>query len=104
MTGELWLQIASSTDGSALVGLVEEAVIGRDYRCDVVVDDREVSRMHARLSPDEHAGWLIADLATKNGTFLNDELLVGPARVVSGDVIRIGRATCTVVEPLRQDA
>ncbi len=104
MSTELWLQIQSSADASALVGIVDEAVIGRDLRCDVVVDDREVSRMHARLSPVEFDGWMIADLATKNGTYLNDELLVGPARLASGDVIRIGRATCRVVEPHPQDA
>ena len=104
MSGELWLQIDSSTEGPTLIGLVDEAVIGRDLRCDVVVDDREVSRMHARLSPTDDVGWVIADLATKNGTYLNDELLVGPARVAFGDVIRIGRATCRVVEPLPQDA
>jgi pSer/pThr/pTyr-binding forkhead associated (FHA) protein len=43
---------------------------------------------------------VVTDLATTNGTFVNDERVVGPATIGLGDVIRVGRVTCTVVPPV----
>ncbi|MEO6123093.1 MAG: FHA domain-containing protein [Ilumatobacteraceae bacterium] len=94
---QLWLRLDEWGDQPLLLCLTEDAVIGRDFRCDLVVHDDEVSRMHARLTPDL-IGWTVIDLATTNGTYVNDERIVGPAAIVVGDVISIGRATCTVVE------
>jgi len=98
---ELWLRVEESGDGPTVICVVEEAVIGRDFRCDVVIHDDEASRMHARVTPTEGGGWVIVDLATTNGTFVSSERIVGPARLRTGDVIRVGRVTCTVVEPSR---
>jgi len=99
VSSELWLQIDDPADETALVCVVEEAVIGRDLRCDVVIHDEEASRVHARVDPDGGRGWVVIDLATTNGTFVNAERIVGPARIAVGDVIRIGRVSCTVVVP-----
>ncbi len=96
-TREIWLRIHESGNESGLVCLTDEAVLGRDFRCDVVVHDDEASRMHARLTPGPGYDWTLTDLATTNGTFVNNERIVGPAQVGIGDVIRVGRATCTVV-------
>jgi transcriptional regulator of acetoin/glycerol metabolism len=47
-------------------------VIGRGTECDVVIDDRRASRRHTELSFDgEH--WLVRDLGSHNGTFLDGE-------------------------------
>ena len=98
MSSDLWLQIDDLSNGPTLVGLVEEAVVGRDLRCDVVIHDDEASRVHARLTPRTDA-WVIVDLATTNGTFVNAQRIVGPAVLVIGDTIRIGRVSCSVVAP-----
>jgi pSer/pThr/pTyr-binding forkhead associated (FHA) protein len=45
-------------------------VLGRARTCDVTVDDPSVSRQHAELRP-EGEGWLVADLGSTNGTFVN---------------------------------
>lgn len=95
---QLWLRLDEWGDQPLLVCLTEEGIIGRDLRCDLVVHDDEASRMHARLSPSAE-GWTITDLATTNGTSINGERIVGPAAIAVGDVISIGRATCTVVSP-----
>lgn len=98
MSAGLWLRIDDPIDGEQLVWLVEESVVGRDFRCDVVIHDDEASRMHGRITP--HADqWQLTDLATTNGTYVNGERIVGPADIVLGDTIRIGRVACTVVAP-----
>ncbi len=96
---QLWLRVEESRGAPLLVGLVDEGIIGRDFRSDVVIHDEEASRVHARLTPAESGRWTIVDLATTNGTFVNSARIVGPAVVVEGDVIRVGRVTCTVVQP-----
>lgn len=102
MTAGLWMRIDDPVEGEQLVCLLDEGVIGRDFRCDVVIHDDEASRMHARVSPLGSQHWLLADLATTNGTFVNTERIVGPARIEVGDVIRVGRISCTVVsDPTR---
>jgi pSer/pThr/pTyr-binding forkhead associated (FHA) protein len=96
---DLWMRIHDPVDGEQLVCLVEEAVIGRDFRCDVVVHDDEASRMHARVTPLGGQHWQLADLATTNGTYINSERIVGPAEIAIGDIIRVGRISCTIVAP-----
>ena len=97
MNAELWLRIDDPVDGHQLVCLTEEAVLGRDFRCDVVIHDDEASRVHARVTPLDGARWRITDLATTNGTYVNAERIVGPAALAVGDVVRVGRVSCAVI-------
>ncbi len=66
----------------------QELVLGRDDTCNVIIQDRQVSRVHARLSvtPD---GISLEDLASKNGTFVNGSRLEDPVILQDGDVIQI---------------
>lgn len=66
------------------------AAIGRDPRCDVVVDgDGEVSRRHALLERLP-AGWVLRDLGSRNGTFINGERVAATRALHHRDEIRIG--------------
>jgi hypothetical protein len=66
-------------------------VIGRAPDCDLAVRDILLSRRHCRL--EEHpAGWVLIDLASKNGTFVNGQKLLVPYVLVGYDVVQIGRA------------
>lgn len=48
----------------------QEMIIGRENDCDIVVNDRQVSRQHAKVyRQDDH--YFLADLNSKNGTFVN---------------------------------
>ena len=65
--------------------------IGRDESCKVVVPDLQVSRQHARLSLRENAVFL-EDLKSKNGTYLNGQLLAAPTQLRESDEIRVAFA------------
>ena len=64
-------------------------VVGRGDDCDVRITDNSVSRRHARI---EHAadGYVVADLGSTNGTFVNDRQLDGPVALHDGDYLRVG--------------
>lgn len=65
-----------------------ETSIGRWEDNDVVVDDRWVSRYHARVC---HKGELytIEDLGSKNGTIVNGRRIGGPTTLGDGDEIQV---------------
>ena len=63
--------------------------IGRDMNNDIVINDAEVSRNHARLT-SQSGGYLIEDLASTNGTFVNGQRLIGPKLLNPGDVVGLG--------------
>ncbi len=67
----------------------EGSIIGRSGTCDVVIDQMEVSRRHARASCDTWGRWIFEDLGSSNGLFLNG-LRVEACTVRPGDVVRIG--------------
>ena len=67
----------------------EPTVIGRSSKCDVQLDQESVSRNHARISRERN-GYVIRDLGSTNGTYVNDEL-VDEVALRDGDQLKIGR-------------
>jgi hypothetical protein len=63
--------------------------LGRSRRCDIVLDDPGVSRRHAEITASED-GWMIQDLGSTNGVFLNRSPIDGAAPLRSGDQIELG--------------
>ena len=65
-----------------------ETSIGRHPECDIVVDAGAVSRYHAKVfrQGDE---FLVEDSGSRNGTFLNGQLLTAPQALQEGDRVRI---------------
>lgn len=66
----------------------ENTVFGRHPDCDVVVDVGAVSRHHAKVVRKGEQYW-VEDLNSRNGTFLNGQLVSGQQRLQPGDRIRI---------------
>ncbi len=62
--------------------------IGSDGSCDVIYDNRFVSKKHAELT-FEGANTFINDCGSTNGTFLNGRMVKGKTPVNYGDVIYI---------------
>ena len=75
-------------DGSSCYLDREVATMGRGLDNDVVVEDRRVSRHHARLQRGPR-GWEIMDLASTNGTFVNGKQ-VKQRLVNHGDKLSLG--------------
>ena len=65
-------------------------VIGRDPQSDLVLDDGEVSGQHARITPSPDGSATVEDLESTNGTFINQNELMGPAHLEAGDELLIG--------------
>jgi diguanylate cyclase (GGDEF)-like protein len=67
-----------------------DVVLGRSESATVVLDLENVSRSHASLHRTV-SGYVLRDLDSTNGTFVNDARIV-EQRLVDGDQIQIGRA------------
>ena len=73
-------------DGPVTLGRADDSTL-------VLTDDYASSR-HARLVPSEGV-WLVEDLGSTNGTYLNNAKVARPTQVPVGAPIRIGK---TVLE------
>src|SRR5262245_9601733 len=66
-----------------------ERTIGRDPGAEVLLDDKSVSRRHARLVVTAE-GATLEDLGSKNGTYLKDARIESRLPLADGDRIRVG--------------
>jgi pSer/pThr/pTyr-binding forkhead associated (FHA) protein len=71
--------------------------LGRDITNDILINDVEVSRHHLRFSRSIN-GYMVEDLGSTNGTFLNGKRLVGAQEIQSGDRVDLGETVALQVE------
>ncbi len=64
-------------------------LIGRVAECDFMLEDRLVSRTHARIIVDEE-GISLEDLHSTNGVYLNGDRIAHATRLNTGDQVLIG--------------
>lgn len=96
MTSQLDLSLAKitwedpTTNEKREYILVEGATasIGRSPENDICIPERHVSRQHAVISFRDGV-FVISDLGSANGTFINDRRLSDPFPLAHGDVIRL---------------
>jgi len=93
MTAELVLITVSDDDirNQKSFGLGEILTIGREPGNDVYVDDNLISRFHALVRCNE-GEYVILDLGSSNGTFVNDKPVSAPTLLRDNDVIKLGTA------------
>jgi DNA-binding winged helix-turn-helix (wHTH) protein len=70
-------------------------VLGREGDDVIAIQSPTVSRRHVRLTIEGDGRAVIEDLASKNGTFVNDRALAAATPLVDGDVVRIGSLVFT---------
>jgi predicted component of type VI protein secretion system len=77
-------------------------IIGRETESDVQIADRQVSRQHAEVTRTDQ-GFMLRDLGSKNGTFLNGEPVSQEPRLMrNGD--DVGIALCAKLTFIEENA
>lgn len=88
------------TKGEATVVDADEALVGREASCNVVVSHPSVSRRHALLKRKQSV-FFVVDQGSANGTFVDSKRIVDAA-LKEGSVLRFGSAAFRV--EIREDA
>jgi hypothetical protein len=92
-------------DGSATAIVLDDRAltVGRSESNDLALADAEVSRRHARLEADGNGrGWIVVDLNSTNGTWVNGTR-VERAAIGHGDVVTFASVSFHVRSNDRQD-
>jgi predicted component of type VI protein secretion system len=84
----LLVQRAPGHEPGSAYDISHGATLGRG-NVEIQLEDPFASSRHARISREGHV-FVIEDLGSTNGTYLNDEPLNGPQPLHPGDRIRIG--------------
>ncbi len=76
--------------------LVNQYVIGRSSDVNLQLVDSRISRHHARLyaTPD---GINVVDLESRNGTYVNNNIIEKPTQLYLGDKIKVGDTVLEIV-------
>ncbi len=69
--------------------------MGRHPECEVILDNASISRQHAQIL-ESHGSYFLEDMRSRNGTYLNEELIEGRQELKDGDLIRICDATIRI--------
>jgi len=70
--------------------IFKEVIIGRASECTIQIDDRQISRFHARVAQDGSNHTIsLEDLGSKNGTFFAGNPITEPVLLQDGDVFQV---------------
>lgn len=74
--------------------------LGRDITNTITINDREVSRHHLRFTRSGDT-YMVEDLGSTNGTFINGKRLTGSTLLKNGDMIGLGETVTLGFEVVR---
>ena len=104
MTSQFQLIMRSGPTPGASFNLEgDQLTIGRDSTNDITINDAEISRRHARLT-FQGGKYVLEDLGSTNGTFVNGQRLAGPRVLKAGEVVSFGEQIILVFEVINVDA
>lgn len=84
-----------SLTGTTVALQGQTITLGRAHDSTIVLDDDYASSRHARIYPDHDGQWIVEDLGSTNGTYMDRNRLTTPTPIPLGAPIRIGK---TVIE------
>ncbi|HUE99751.1 MAG TPA: FHA domain-containing protein [Anaerolineales bacterium] len=90
------------TPGAAFRLEGDQIDVGRDSTNEVVINDAEISRRHARLT-FQGGKYVLEDLGSTNGTFVNGQRLAGPRVLKAGEVVSFGEQIVMIFEAMTLD-
>jgi pSer/pThr/pTyr-binding forkhead associated (FHA) protein len=79
-----------------------KVTIGRSPECDIKIDNPAISRKHASIEFSD-GGYIVADLGSSNGTFLNGQPLKAPEALNPGDTIGLAKFELVFQEDPRSE-
>jgi pSer/pThr/pTyr-binding forkhead associated (FHA) protein len=80
----------------------DQLVIGRDSSNSVAINDAEISRKHSRLT-FQGGKYVLEDLGSTNGTFVNGQRLAGQVVLKPGDVVSLGEQIVLMYDAINID-
>ncbi len=93
------LKILHGENSGQTVALEDDAVvIGRHPACDIRISEETVSRRHARIVAAE-GGYVLEDLGSRNGTYVNGQRVTSPQRLCDQDTICIFNTEVEFCDP-----
>ncbi|MEO1970672.1 MAG: SpoIIE family protein phosphatase [Pirellulaceae bacterium] len=85
-----YLVVANGSEMGRRYKVQDTQTLGRHPDCEIVIEVGAVSRQHARVSSTPKEGvYVVEDLGSRNGTFLNGQAVAEPTSLKDGDRIRI---------------
>lgn len=86
------LVILKGPDAGKNLDLIDDVItLGRSTDSEIALSDEYCSNRHARFVRRADGRWIVEDLGSTNGTFVNERKVTGPTLIAMGEVIRLGR-------------
>ena len=79
---------SGENSGERYVLTLDRYILGRHPDCDIVLDVGAISRQHAQIERRD-GQFVVEDLQSRNGTFVNGEAIQGPHVLKEGDRLKI---------------
>ena len=92
MATNFLVEVIEGPGAGLQLSLDRTLIIGREHTADLVIEDAQVSRRHARLTPADY-GAGIEDLGSRNGTYVNGMQIHSAVGAQPGDTISVGTAS-----------
>ena len=83
--------VSGSLAGTSIPLTGVQVTLGRAHDSTIVLDDDFASSRHARIYPDPTGQWIVEDLGSTNGTYLDRTKINGPTPIPLGVPVRIGK-------------
>ena len=77
--------------------------LGRDLSNDIIINDAEMSRHHTRLTR-QGSNYVVEDLGSTNGTFVNSTRVTGQYTLKVGDMVSLGDTVAMVFEMMGSES
>lgn len=81
--------LAGAKEGTQIPLKKDKFLIGRSTECTLRAGSSAISRRHCGIVRTD-GKWMVRDLGSRNGTFLNDQKVETPTALSVGDELRVG--------------